>query len=82
MPKVNVDDQTVSGFRVEVTWGQGHYVQVASVNQESEIPLEVGDTPETADTFKGWHITLDRGGCNRLIRAVRQARDAAYGPDA
>lgn len=30
----------------------------------------------------GVHATLDRGGCNRLIRVLRRARDAAYGADA
>lgn len=34
------------------------------------------------EPFDGWFVTLDRDGCNRAIRALRKARDAAYGPDA
>lgn len=32
--------------------------------------------------FTGVWGTLDRAGCNRMIRALRRARDQAYGPDA
>ncbi len=32
--------------------------------------------------FTGLWGTLDRAGCNRLIRALRRARDQAYGADA
>lgn len=31
--------------------------------------------------FTGLWGTLDRDGCNRLIKVVRQARDAAFGRD-
>lgn len=31
--------------------------------------------------FDGWYATLDRDGINRAIRALRRARDAAYGRD-
>lgn len=31
--------------------------------------------------YAGVWVDLDRGGCNRLIRALRKARDAAYGRD-
>lgn len=31
---------------------------------------------------KGWVVQLDREGINRMIRALRKARDAAYGADA
>lgn len=82
MPKTNIDDQTVDGFRAEVLWGHGMYVQIGTVNQHSTLMLEDGDTPETAEPFRGWFVTLDRDGCNRAIRAIRRARDAAYGADA
>jgi hypothetical protein len=35
----------------------------------------------TPEPFHGWFVTLDRDGCNRMIRALRKARDAAYGRD-
>lgn len=31
--------------------------------------------------YSGVWSTLDRGGCNRLIKLLRRARDAAYGAD-
>jgi hypothetical protein len=82
MPKINVNDQNIDGFRVEVGWESERYVQVATTNLHSKIPLEENGVPETGETFKGWHITLSREGCNRAIRALRQARDAAFGADA
>ena len=30
----------------------------------------------------GWFVPLTRDGCNRMIRALRKARDAAFGADA
>lgn len=74
MPKTNIDDETQPGWRAEVGWSP-HAVQVATVNTRTTMRLE--DEP-----FDGWHITLDRDGCNRMIRALRKARDAAYGADA
>lgn len=82
MPKINVNDEVVDNFRVEVHWGLGKYVQVATTNTKSTLRLEEGDTPETAEPFYGWHVTLDRDGVNRAIRALRKARDAAFGADA
>lgn len=31
--------------------------------------------------YQGIHATLDRGGVNRLVRALRRARDSAFGKD-
>ncbi len=93
MPKHNIDDVTGGDFRVEVSWGgaipderDGH-VQVAATNASSpfyweQIPPSEGSDPSVGGQFDGWHVTLDREGCNRLIRSVRKARDSAYGPDA
>lgn len=82
MPKTNIDDETAQGWRAEVHWSD-NYVQVATVNQHSTLqlddPLPAG---EVAEPFTGWRVTLDREGCNRMIRALRQARDKAFGADA
>lgn len=81
MPKENIDDCVIKGFRAEVTWSPAGHVQVASVNTASTLTLtgdEPGDEPEP---FDGWRITLDRGGINRLIRSLRRARDQAFGRD-
>jgi hypothetical protein len=34
------------------------------------------------EPFLGWFVTLNRDGINRLIRALRRARDEALGADA
>jgi hypothetical protein len=80
MPKTNINCSVIDGFRVEVGWSPDMYVQVATVNTESPLELQ-DDAGGPASEFLGWYATLDREGCNRLIRAVRQARDAAYGRD-
>lgn len=38
--------------------------------------------PQMWERLNGWHVTLGREQTNRLIRALRKGRDAAYGPDA
>jgi hypothetical protein len=87
MPKVNVIDSTTDGFRVEVTWAShsdisGH-VQVATTNEKSPFTFDPSSDPGSiGEPFNGWFVTLDRDGCNRAIRALRKARDAAFGPDA
>ncbi len=81
MPKENINDLVSGGFRVEVSWSPGAYVQVASVNPDSDLTLP-GDAPGSPEQpFTGWWVTLDREGINRLIRSLRKARDAAFGRD-
>lgn len=75
MPKENVNCIAMDGMRVEVGWDAGKVVQVATTYAASKLQLD-------GDPFNGWFATLDREGCNRLIRSVRKARDAAYGVDA
>lgn len=64
-------------------------VTVAASNDATgEALAQVGATVAPAppvtvvERLDGWHITLDREGCNRAIRALRKARDAAFGADA
>lgn len=82
MPKENVSDTVANELRAEIGWSSG-YVQVATTNANSTLQID-DPLPDGAATesFKGWHVTLDREGCNRLIRVVRRARDAAFGSDA
>lgn len=81
MPKTNINDLVVDGFRAEVSWRPDGDVQVATVNQNSPLTLKDDEASEPY-RFDGWHVTLDRVGINRLIRALREARDAAFGADA
>jgi hypothetical protein len=86
MPKINVNDEVVAGFRVEVGWNHDQYVQVGTTNEASEFRFEhkaeCDDSGEWSEAFHGWFVTLSRDGVNRLIRALRKARDDAFGADA
>jgi hypothetical protein len=59
-----------------VGWGrESQHVQVAT--------LAGGDYDEVGGNQRpGLYVQLDRDGINRLIRALRKARDAAFGADA
>jgi hypothetical protein len=88
MPKININDEVTDGFRVEVGWGPGTWVQVGTTNATSPLvwPAESEDVSEEPavkpEPFLGWFVTLNRDGINRLIRALRRARDEALGADA
>jgi hypothetical protein len=75
MPKENINCVGSDGLRVVVGWEAGKDVQIGTTNAQSKLRLD--DEP-----FNGWFGTLDREGCNRLIRSVRLARDKAFGADA
>ncbi len=62
---------------VAVGWTKDRTVQVGVVNGP---PVELTINGQPSDS--GLWMDLDRDGCNRLIRSVRKARDAAYGADA
>lgn len=81
VPKENVDDRTTDDLRAEVMWSPGQHVQVATVSKSRTITVTDGkQQPESS--FNGWCVTLDRAGCNRMITALRKARDSAFGADA
>ena len=61
---------------VRVGWNRdAGDVQIATTAPDG---VSLQPTPEG----NGWFVNLDRDGINRLIRALRKARDAAYGSDA
>lgn len=61
-------------LQVEVSWGrEWNDVQIGTTNPA------VG---KAHDPERGWFAHLDRNGVNRLIRALRKARDQAFGADA
>lgn len=90
MPKENINDVTADGFRIEVSWlsesqDMSGHLQLATTNKHSEFefPEERSEGHfSSAVPFDGWHVTLDREGCNRLITSLRHARDKAFGKDA
>lgn len=74
MPKTNVYPPNTpgdeAGRRIEVGWRTGSDVQVATTTP----------TPDSSEWDGQW-VDLDRRGVNQLIRALREARDKAYGRD-
>lgn len=63
-------------FWAELTWSKEHdCIQLATL-----APSDY-EGEEDADT-NGWYVTLDRYQINKLIKALRRARDQAFGADA
>jgi hypothetical protein len=87
MPKEMIRD-LVELYDVHVGWEREKYVQVGVETSDGRsiadhLTMENGgdDEPTTPADFKGLWGTLDRTGCNRLIRVLRHARDQAFGKD-
>ncbi len=97
MPKINVYAFRDDSRRVEVGWQPNGGVQVGSVLRNPvkvdapegvTVSSSVGASQVrggTVDgdgwTWEGQFTDLDRHGINQLIRALREARDKAYGRD-
>ena len=86
MPKEIIYDEATL-YDAVVGWKPGQYVQLGIQTHDGRPVVEVlgaGEEPKTmADMagFTGLWGTYDREGVNRLIRALRRARDQAYGKD-
>lgn len=77
MPKETIHPSVPSDVQanfVEVGWMRNGYVQIGT--------RAGGDYDEPKTPRPGVYSDLDRDQINRLIRALRKARDAAYGADA
>jgi len=68
MPKENINDCSTKDCRAVVSWSDG--------------AVQLATTKGPAEPFEGHRVSLDRAGCNRAIRALRTARDRAFGADA
>jgi hypothetical protein len=90
MPKVNLypcpnPDGTDADVRVEVGWHAGHGATIATTklrpgaDRHAEYALE--DDGERYRAWDGEFVDLDRRQINELIRALREARDKAFGRD-
>jgi hypothetical protein len=63
---------------VDVRWDrESGYFQIVTRAQEAEVCLPEEEIPVRF----GYWVTLDRRGTNDLIRALRRARDQAFGRD-
>jgi hypothetical protein len=86
MPKEYIEDRWTghddaavadgSPARVKIGWSkEAEHVEVATVAPDD---MTLRPTPEG----NGWFVQLDRSGINRMIHALRKARDQAFGADA
>jgi hypothetical protein len=70
---------------LHVGWTPGmEHVEVASVQPNGKIYLLDEQAKEYRDInahTPGWFVQLDRAGINAMIRALRKARDSAFGSD-
>lgn len=72
--------------RVEIGWQHDQGVQIGVTNlapgadPTSEFIDGEGDQPPTP-AWDGWFMNLDRGQINSIIRALKRARDQAFGRD-
>ncbi len=93
MPKEKIYDQSEL-FNIEVGWSPDRDVQVGIsthdgrsiadwlAGQEEHVPPGHPDAVGAKlPSFQSLWASLDRAGCNRLIRTLRRARDSAYGSD-
>lgn len=85
MPKTNIypphtlPDQATT--RVEVGWHGVGTVQIATTRLTNPANLAVGEPTAEPEWKSDTYVDLDRHGINQLIRALREARDKAYGRD-
>lgn len=97
MPKEVIRDEAAM-YDVQVSWAREKYVQIGIETHDGvPIASHLIERPDATDlnesvddmlyqgqlaAFTGLWGTLDREGCNRLIRVLRRARDQAFGADA
>lgn len=82
MPKEVIKDEANPDRAVEVGWQRDRTVQIGATDEASPFTYPAGSSPTPGLPMQGFFATLDRAGCNRLIKAVRRARDGAFGADA
>jgi hypothetical protein len=86
MPRelLSVSGLTQDPVAIDVAWGRGTHVQMATLSHP-ELPslsgsLEFTTTPDEP-TRQGFYVDMSRESINRLIRVLRKARDQAFGVD-
>lgn len=76
MPRETVYDET-GEFDIHVGWARDSSdVQVGVETHDGQHVVSLD-----GQDYAGLWCTLNRAGCNRLIRLLRQARDTAFGKD-
>lgn len=82
MPKEKIYDQSEL-YDIEIGWERDRDVQIGiSTHDGVSLVEKLGGGGIEPASFTAVWGSLDRAGCNRLIRTLQRARDAAYGADA
>lgn len=84
MPKTIISSRYPSDTEpthLHIGWTKdgSEHVEVSVQNQAIADQCAAEGHPH--DSRSGWFVQLDRSGINRAIRALRQARDDAFGRD-
>lgn len=66
---------------LQVGWSRGTLVQIGVLTESRQQQSEGGAQIDLT-TGEALFCDLDRDGINKMIRALRKARDQAYGSDA
>lgn len=78
-------DDDIRRSIIEVSWNRepaGH-VQVATLGVEGTTLAPLPCVSDNGEPHAGGiYLTLNRDGCNKLIRNLRRAREQAFGRDA
>lgn len=81
MPRERIHDES-HAYDVDVSWKPDNYVQVGTrTRDDKSLAQHLNGNGQTAEDFTGLYGTFDRAGINRLIRALRRARDSVFGRD-
>lgn len=79
MPKEVIYDDSAM-YDAVVGWEPDKYVQVGvQAHNQHNITITAGEQQQAS--FESLWGTFNRTGINRLIKALRRARDSAYGRD-
>lgn len=76
MPKVNIQTADERDFDLAVGWTKDQYVQIGILSPGDEKTIVIDGVE-----FEGIYCSPNRAEINRLIKALRQARDSAFGKD-
>lgn len=76
-----LDGSDAAEQRTEMREMDRDSIKLGWSRESSHVQLAVVDFEKDPDGFEAKHISLDRDGCNYLIRFLRRARDTAFGKD-
>lgn len=80
--QITPGDKAPSAVCVHVGWNRAGWVQISLASDPGYFEQMIADVGEGDGEAAAYSDVLDRVQINHLIRALRKARDQAYGADA